>query len=90
MLLDKDIASVIQELALPLWNICTTFAVGTLPAQLTSPRQFCAIMDAVGMPVWSVHRALARVFDRKHATAPHLRQGLLSKAPPYEMDSERR
>jgi uncharacterized membrane protein YeiH len=30
-----------------------------------SPRQFCAMMDAVGIPVWSVHRALDRVFQGK-------------------------
>ena len=38
---------------MPLWHMCTTFAVGTPPAQLMSPRQFCTIMDAVGMYVLS-------------------------------------
>ena len=38
---------------MPLWHMCTTFAVGTPPAQLMSPRQFCTIMDAVGMYVFA-------------------------------------
>ena len=86
-LMDEDIASVLNGLALCLWNTATTFAIGTPPEQLVqsshharapgvsrvccphanqvSPRQFCAVMDAVGMPVWSVHRALDRVFENK-------------------------
>jgi hypothetical protein len=33
-LMDTEISSVLAQLALPLWNIATTFAIGTPPEQL--------------------------------------------------------
>jgi hypothetical protein len=33
-IIDNDVASVLKGLALPLWNIATTFAIGAPPEQL--------------------------------------------------------
>ena len=38
-MMDADIASVFAQLALPLWNIATTFAIGTPPEHLVRHKE---------------------------------------------------